>query len=209
MVENAQTGETLGYAVTDRSEETITILEAGLPDATACLGLLQRLKTQTKDQVLISWPHQTPLAQLARSLGSQTVSDEQWLLRFPDLARFLVRLGPALQNRLEDSPWRGLTMGLIINLYHQAYRLRFKTGKLEGVDSLGFVDASMGADGGHLCIPSEAFVRLLSGYRALDDLFDAWPDIIVKPEARNLIDVLFPPRKAYLYTPYHFMGKIP
>ena len=208
IVENAQSGGTLGYAVIVRSEERITILECGLPDASACLGLLQHIKTQASQQVLVSGPDHAPLVQLARSLGSQRVEGGQWLLRFPDVARFLMRIGPALQNRLADSPWRGLTMELIINLYHQAYRLRFQTGSLVGVDALGFVDASMSADGGHLCIPPEAFVRLLSGYRALDELFDAWPDITLKPEVRNLIDVLFPPRKAYLYTPYHFMGKI-
>jgi len=208
IVENAQSGGTLGYAVIVRSEESITILECGLPDASACLGLLQHLNTQASQQVLVSGPDHALLVQLARSLGSQRVEGGQWLLRFPDVARFLMRIGPALQNRLADSPWRGLTMELIINLYRQAYRLRFQMGRLAGVDTLGFVDASMGADGGHLCIPPEAFVRLISGYRALDELFDAWPDITVKPEVRNLIDVLFPPRKAYLYTPYHFMGKI-
>ena len=131
-----------------------------------------------------------------------------WLLRFPDLARFLVRIGPVMENRLAGSVWRGLSTELIVNLYRQAFRLRFQSGRLAGVDSLGFVDASMGADGGHLCIPPEAFVRLVSGYRALEALFDAWPDIVVKPEVRNLIDVLFPPLKAYLYTPYHYLGKI-
>ena len=63
----------------------------------------------------------------------------------------------------------------------------------------------MGADGGHLCIPPEAFVRLVFGYRSLEQLFDAWPDIIVKRAIRHLIDVLFPLMPSYLYTPYHAM----
>jgi hypothetical protein len=86
--------------------------------------------------------------------------------------------------------------------------MRFEAGRLAGVDSLVFVDASMGADGGHLCIPPEAFTRLVTGYRTLDDLYDAWPDIVVKPEVRNLVDVLFPRLESYLFTPYHYMGKL-
>jgi GNAT superfamily N-acetyltransferase len=208
MVENAQTGETLGYVTLLRDDEPITILENGLVEAVDCLRLLLHLKAQACRQVLVYGSPYTPLVQLAHSLGSQVVQSTQWLLRFPDLARFLVRIGPVMENRLAGSAWRGLNIELIVNLYRQAFRLRFQSGRLAGVDSLGFVDASMGADGGHLCIPPEAFVRLVSGYRALEALFDAWPDIVVKPEVRYLIDVLFPPLKAYLYTPYHYLGKI-
>ena len=208
MVENAQTGETLGYITLLRDDEPITILESGLADAVDCLGLLLHLKEQAIRQVRVYGSPFTPLVQLAHSLGSQVVEGTQWLLHFPDLARFLVRIGPVMENRLAGSAWQGLSTELIVNLYRQAFRLRFQSGRLAGVDSLGFVDASMGADGGHLCIPPEAFVRLVSGYRALEALFDAWPDIVVKPEVRNLIDVLFPPLKAYLYTPYHYLGKI-
>jgi hypothetical protein len=61
----------------------------------------------------------------------------------------------------------------------------------------------MGADGGDIQIPPEAFVRLVTGFRGLDDLSDAWPDILVKPPARPLVEVLFPRLAAYIYTPYH------
>jgi hypothetical protein len=65
----------------------------------------------------------------------------------------------------------------------------------------------MGADPGDLLIPPDAFVRLVMGYRRLDDLFDAWPDILVKPEMQGLIEALFPPLSSFLCTPYHFLGE--
>ena len=34
-------------------------------------------------------------------------------------------------------------------------------------------------DPSFLCIPPEAFVRLALGYRGLEELRDAWPDIVV------------------------------
>ncbi len=65
----------------------------------------------------------------------------------------------------------------------------------------------MGADGGDLCIPPDAFVRLLLAYRSLDELLDAWPDIIVKPQSRNLIDALFPKKPSYLYATYAYFAR--
>ena len=141
-----------------------------------------------------------------RSLGSQQLPGSQWLLRIPDLAHFLTKIAPVLESRLAASPWRGLTAELIVNTYREAHRLRFADGRLVGIDALGFVDASMGADGGHLCLPPDALLRLLFGYRGLDELFDAWPDLVVKPETRHLFETLWPRLDSYLYTPYHYIG---
>ena len=75
-------------------------------------------------------------------------------------------------------------------------------GKLASVDAPGFVDASMGADGGDLCIPTDAFVRLVVGYRTLDELRDAWPDTVIKPRSRHILDVLFPRMTSCVWMPY-------
>jgi hypothetical protein len=87
-------------------------------------------------------------------------------------------------------------------------RIHFASGRLRNVASIGFVDASMGADGGDLCIPPDAFVRLVLGYRDLDELQDAWPDIVVKPESRYLCHILFPKVNAYFCMPYLFYGQV-
>ncbi len=203
MVENGATGEILGYAVVVRSATTANILENCLPDAMTALAVLQTLKEQVREQVQISWPVNLPLAALAQQLGSQTAPGGQWLVRVPYLARFLGKMAPVFEQRLANSDWQHLSAGITLNLFREAFRLNFEQGKLASVDSLGFVDSSMGADGGDLCIPPEAFLRLLFGYRALDELFDAWPDIVLKPQARALVQVLFPRLQPFLYTPYH------
>jgi hypothetical protein len=224
LVEQASTGQALGYAAIAPTPDGLHVLESGFASAAAGLAFLQALAAPARlfdvtqegkpaapagREMRVSWPESNLLAQLARSLGSQTVSGGQWLLRIPDIARFLTRLGPVLASRLADSAWRGLTRQLVINLYRQAYRLRFVAGELAAVEPLGFVDASMGADGGDACLPPGAFTRLACGYRQLDELRDAWPDIVVKPEVRHLLGVLFPPLKAYLLTPYHAMEPLP
>ncbi len=80
----------------------------------------------------------------------------------------------------------------------------FVDGKLCGVDSLGVVDTSMSAraGAGDLWIPPDAFIRLLFGYRGLDDLLDAWPDSVVTARSRYLWEVLFPRMDSLLIMPY-------
>jgi hypothetical protein len=119
-----------------------------------------------------------------------------------------MKLAPLFAQRLAHSPWAELTTSLTLNLYRQAYRLRFEQGALAGVDSLGFVDASMGADGGDLCIPPDAFTRLLLGYRTLDELRDAWPDATVWASRRHLLATLFPKFESYLWMPYMHCGHL-
>jgi predicted acetyltransferase len=206
MLESSETGEVIGYAVISRLGKSINILENSLPNSITSLAFLQALKTQVSEQIQISWPGNTPLAELAMQLGSQTVPGGQWLLRVPDMTRFLNKMIPAFEQRLSNSAWANLSAEIKINLFREAFSLRFEKGELASVDSIGFVDSSMGADGGDFCIPPEAFLRLLFGYRALHELFDAWPDIVVKPEARALINILFPRLQPFLYTPYHDLG---
>jgi GNAT superfamily N-acetyltransferase len=206
LIEDHQSGRCLGYACVSQTDSGVQLLEVGLPRAADCLALLQELKSQGHQEVRIAWPPTTPMVQVARSLGSQAIHAGQWLLRIPDLAGLLGKLAPVFERRLSLCAWNDANEELVINLYRRAYRLRFSCGRLAQVEQLGFVDASMGADGGDVCIPQDAFVRLLTGYRGLDELSDAWPDLQVKPERRSLVEALFPPQQACLYTPFHFMG---
>jgi GNAT superfamily N-acetyltransferase len=216
MVTEAQAGGMIGYVILKtpacpEGEAPILILEHSLPDISSALALLRhlqrpRLAAPAAGSVHIAWPETTHLIQAARGLGSQVIRGGQWLLHITDLKRLLEKMTPIFERRLESSTWQRATTRLVINLYRQAYLLRFEEGKMLPVEALGFVDTSMGADGGDLCISPEAFVRLLTGFRGLDELYDAWPDTIVKPSSRSLVDVLFPCFPGYLSTPFHYLG---
>lgn len=146
---------------------------------------------------------------MARTLGARPHSGDQWLIRIPDLPRLLLKLAPLWTERLAGAGRPHFTGELTLNLYRHAYRLRFADGRLAAVDALGFVDASMGAQGGDLCLPADAFVRLLFGYRTLDELRDAWPDIMVQPARRHLVDALFPQIASYVWLPYMNCAHLP
>jgi predicted N-acetyltransferase YhbS len=208
IVKHKPGAETMGYLVTLQSEERIAILESGFHSADSALHTLDWLGTRGCHELHIFGAENTGLRQLAHGLGSQTVRGDQWLVRIPDAGKLLLKLSPALEKRLEGSLWKDHSFSLIINNYHNAYQLIFQRGRLIQVDPLGFVDSSMGADGGDLCIPPDAFVRLVTGFRNLEGLFDAWPDIVIKPTARALVDTLFPRLDGYWAMPYHYLGPI-
>lgn len=87
---------------------------------------------------------------------------------------------------MRESRWRRraghgkLTADLILDSFRSALQLRFESAKQAAVEDAGFVDASMGADGGDLCIPPDPFPRLLFGYRSLEEIPDARPDLSVR-----------------------------
>jgi predicted N-acetyltransferase YhbS len=207
LLTNAMDDAPIGYVCGWRSAQsgTLSLVESAFTDRSAVLPLLQRCKPLAA-LLRLREPAQSTLIAVARTLGSHASVGEQWLIRIPDLPRLLQKLAPVWEARLVAADFPRLTTQVVLNFYRQAYRLRFVEGTLTGVDNLGFVDASMGAEGGDLCIPPDAFTRLLFGYRDLDELRDAWPDIAIKPARRALLDALFPKRAAHLRLPYMHCG---
>lgn len=197
-------GGVAGYASTVplKDRPGVRVREAGAADALTAQTMLADLTSDHAGELRINWPATGTLVRMARSWGSRPEPCYQWLIRFPDVAAWLRRLTPLFAKRLAGSPYAGLSAELVLNLFKQAYGLRFESGELREVRSLGFVDASMNADGGDLCLPPDAFVRLSLGYRDLDQLRDAWPDMVIKSHRRHLWDVLFPKFESFLSLPY-------
>ena len=203
VVENHATGERVGFVtVFNRGDGLLEVTESALASHDAAVAVLRLLKAESAAEIRLVGSEAAALIRAARSFGSAPAPTYQWLLRIVDLRRFLAKIGPVLERRLAVSDCAGLTADVCINLYREACVLRFDSGRLVEVASPGFVDASLGADGGDLCIPPEAFVRLVFGYRSLDELCDAWPDIVVRPSRRRVLDVLFPRLASLVSMPY-------
>jgi hypothetical protein len=199
------TGYIITFALPDQNG--IDVSESGILGYKAAMAVLYQLKAETNGDIRLGGsrsrhlPNNT-LLRAAHSLGSTTLPCDQWLLRIPNISAFIGKLRPVLEHRLATSDCAGASAEICINLYREAYVLHFEQGKLTGVDAPGFVDASMGADGGDLCIPTDAFVRLVVGYRTLDELRDAWPDVVIRPRSRHLLDILFPRITSCVWMPY-------
>ena len=117
-----------------------------------------------------------------------------------------MRIGPTLENRIACSAFAGFTGEFAINLFCEAFKLEFQQGNLSEVHTLGFVPVSNDSREGDILIPRDAFVRLVLGYRQLDELRDAWPDIVVKRESRYLLHVLFPKMTSCFCMPWRYFG---
>jgi hypothetical protein len=209
MIEENGNGSVAGYLCAWRQPNgDISISESGIPSAETALALLHLCKEATTGEIVTLWPRESTLAQVSRSLGSSRIPSHQWLLRITHPQNLLAKLAPLFEERLAESASAGFSGDLIINLFRQAYQMSFAEGHLLKVDSLGFVDASMGADGGDLCIPPDAFVRLLLGYRTLAQLPDAWPDIVIRSSRRHLLDTLFPQCRSCFSMPYFNFGHV-
>jgi predicted acetyltransferase len=210
MVANGARGnQAISYIIYSQSDDAaVRIMECGANSYADGLAILRLLKKQCNGTFYVGGPAESVLVKLARSFGSIASQPEQWLMRITDIPAFFRKIAPALEKRLEASDCAGATEDIVINLYKRAYRISFIEGKFAASEDIGFRDYSMGADGGDLLIPQDAFVRLAFGFRQLDQLLDAWPDMVINPSKRRLVTVLFPTASTYISTPYHFMGKI-
>ena len=206
------TGRVVGYfcealpgSAVEEGEIT-RVLESSVSSCEVGMFVLRQLRDQGRSEIQLGWPQTGALVQIGRSLGSSPLPAYQWLIRLCDVGRFVTRIKPLVARRLAESTFSDATGQLVINLYQEAFRLDFAAGKLLRVAEIGFVDASVGEDGGDLCIPPEAFVRLVLGYRTLEQLQDAWPDIVIKAESRDWIDTLFPPMTSDFSMPWWYVG---
>lgn len=206
MLQSSKNGDSIGYVIAYGGSERLTVMESAVP-VDAAMAVLFMLREEAPGEIAIGWPEDGELAQAAIALGGRSHSDSQWLIKLQDTAAFMQKLAPVFERRLAASTFAGFSGTLIVNFYRAAIGLQFDKGKLLSVENAGFIDSSMSADGGDLCIPPDAFTRLLFGWRTLGQLTDAWPDIVIKQSSRQITDVLFPQMRSWLNTPYHFHGK--
>lgn len=135
---------------------------------------------------------QHPICQvLDETLAPQRERPYAWYVRVPDLPRFVQKIAPALEKRLAGSPLVGYTGELRLDLYREGLRLVFEQGRLISVQDLPHPGGSRGED---VRFPPLTFRQLLFGYRSLEELSHAFPDVLVKQEAGLVLKTLFPSR---------------
>jgi GNAT superfamily N-acetyltransferase len=115
-----------------------------------------------------------------------------WYIRVPDLLRFIQFIAPVLERRLADSPVAGFTGDFKLNLYRSGLKLVFENGQLKGVEPWR---APIYGDGGEVEIPRDVFLKALFGYRSLDELRYAYPDVITSNEV--MFNALFPKKPSW------------
>ncbi len=105
-------------------------------------------------------------------------------------------LAPAvLERRLARSPFAGLSRSLTLCFYRDSVQMTFAGGRLVGVAQGGPCDGS-------IRFPPLTFTPLLFGWRTIEQMSLAYPDLSVPDEDKLLVETLFPPMAGFVYPSY-------
>jgi predicted acetyltransferase len=178
----------------------LIVNEVSRLSAETAMAVLRHLKVlgqeRNKLTIRLCLPAESTLIQAARYRGAHDMGSYAWQIRLVDVGRLLKKLAPVLERRIDNSSLAGLTRNVCLNLYREAFELRFEKGKLTAVEPLGF------SDRGGIRIPPRVFAPLVLGYRSREELRYARPDVSIGGEWQHLVDVLFPKMSSFIYTVY-------
>ncbi|MFC1713798.1 GNAT family N-acetyltransferase [Candidatus Poribacteria bacterium] len=194
-------GSVIGYFRVEKHGfgSGVNVAEVSRLSYEAALTVLRQLKKlaveREKPYIRLALPKDCALVRTAHYHGANDLGTYAWQIHIPDMAWLLSAIGPALERRLAESPFAGLTEEVKLNFYREAVALHFAEGKLKRVQKL---DSGEGS----IRIPPRAAVPLVLGYRSREELKNSWPDLGMPSKEAYLIDVLFPRMVSHIYTIY-------
>jgi GNAT superfamily N-acetyltransferase len=119
-----------------------------------------------------------------------------WYVRVHDVLAFIRHITPALEQRLANSVAAAYTGELALDLFRGGLRMVFDRGHITHIEPWQAPAYKSDADAS---CPALVFLQLLFGYRSLDELRYAFPDVrIEKSEAEVLLNALFPQRFSWV-----------
>jgi hypothetical protein len=182
-------------------------IEPGVSLVAALPSVLRALQVQA-ETIRVPRPDTPPAGALGLVLGSghpaydalgeiQTaeVKPYAWYLRVPDLPAFLHHIAPALERRLAGSAAAGYSGEVTLDFYRGGLRLVFEQGRLTTAEDWNMPLWGKAQAG----FPPLVFLQLLFGYRSLDELRYAYPDVWTEDEAGPLLQALFPKQPSHLH----------
>ena len=168
------------------------------PAAVAVLYWLKAMAIEREKPYLrLSMSDTCALIATAQAWGAQSEGRYAWQIKLPNVARLLRQITPVLEERIAQSPFAQLNQSVVINLYRQAYELKFVDGQINTVNELSFYEGAS-----TLSLPPAQFVPLVLGYKNRQELQEFYPDVSTRGQAQYLVDVLFPKMKSFLHLIY-------
>lgn len=128
---------------------------------------------------------------LEKSMPAKKEAPYAWYVRVAHLPAFLLLIAPVLERRLASSLVAGYSGELRFDFYRGGLRMVFEQGSLRTVEDWRRPIWDANEDGG---FPPLVFLQLLFGYRSLDALRSAFPDVWVNENVELLVNTLFPYR---------------
>lgn len=134
---------------------------------------------------------------LGRELANVIEPPYAWYVRVAHLSDFIRHIAPALERRLAHSIVAGYTGELTFDFYRGGLRIVFERGKLTEAADWQCPIWNARPDGR---FPPLVFLQLLFGYKSLDELRAAFPDVRVNDNAEVLVKALFPSRPSWVLS---------
>ena len=126
---------------------------------------------------------------LEKSMPITRETPYAWYVRVAHLPQFIQHIAPVLERRLASSLVAGYSGELRFDFYRGGLRMVFERGRLRTVEDWRRPIWEPDEDGR---FPPLVFLQLLFGYRSLDALRAAFPDVRVNDNVEVLVNTLFP-----------------
>lgn len=138
-----------------------------------------------------------PVYQVYGEYMPRVRSPYAWYIRVPDLAKFLLTISPALDERLSHSILCNYTGEISVSFYRSGLKLGFQNGKMISAENL----VGKGLKDCKAEFPDLTYLQMLFGRRNLADLRQAYPDVTVNStdETKFLLETLFPRKASNLW----------
>ncbi len=119
-----------------------------------------------------------------------------WYVRVPDVLAFIRHIAPALEKRIANSTAAFYTGEFTLDFFRGGMHLVFDKGHITRIEPWRAPAYQNTADAS---CPSLVFLQLLFGYRSLDELRYAYPDVRVEnSNAEVLLNALFPKKFSWV-----------
>jgi N-acetylglutamate synthase-like GNAT family acetyltransferase len=119
-----------------------------------------------------------------------------WYIRVPDVAEFVRHIRAVLERRLARSMYAGVSREVVLSFYTEALTIKIAAGQV--VSAVITPLDAVAEDAISAAFPPLVFLKLLFGYRGLDELLYAYPDVQISEADEELVRVLFPKQDSWM-----------
>jgi predicted acetyltransferase len=194
-------GQTEAYFRISKKPEAkeLVLMEASDVDHQMGKTILKFIKDEGRrhglDTLVSRLSHYDPLTEQLLALGAvEHVPAYAWQIRIMDYAKILMKMKPLFEKRLAgSSSFSHLTEKLNFNFYRFNVQINVENGVIADVRETDTCEDRT------IRLNPLVFVKLLLGYRSREELEMMYPDVIVRPSHKKLIDLLFSKLPSYVH----------
>jgi predicted acetyltransferase len=196
-------GRVHGYFIATRSGNHLRVDDAGIDDKCWCPALVAATGALAAEaslhQIRFHVPPNHPLARYLaqfRSVHETHVDrDAGGMMRF-------VNVGETLESMIPE--WEGLVAGSVLRDTHTECTLVTGPGQGHRIRAhRGAIDIAPGMGTNKVSLTPADLMHLVTGFRHLDDILEE-RRALLSPEARTLLQTIFPKRAPYMWPFDHF-----